>query len=152
MSETENSSEISRPNRMGQRTASEITVLGTALMTVAALAFVLIARPASPWLGTILDLVVLGAAIGVGTGIFLTRWADRAVVGFISAFLGVAFGLSLGSLVLASTSREPGEFLLEVAFLVVLLLGIPAGLAGAAAAVFTGFVVPSPRHGSERPS
>jgi len=142
---TENKPEISRPSRIGQRTASEVMVFGTASMTVVAVAFFLIARPASPWLGTILDLMIIGAVVGAGTGILLTRWRDRVIVGFLSAFLGVAFALFFAELVFELTSREPREFLLELAVLIVLLLGIPSGLAGAAGAVLTGFaVVPAP--------
>ena len=152
MGATENKPEISRPSRIGQRTASEVMVFGTASMTVVAVAFFLIARPASPWLGTILDLMIIGAVVGSGTGILLTRWRDRVIVGFLSAFLGVAFALFFAELVFELTSREPREFLLELAVLIVLLLGIPAGLAGAAGAVLTGLAVPPPPHGSERPS
>ena len=137
---------------MGQRTVSEVVVLGTTSMTVVAVAFLLIARPAAPWLGTILELTVIGAVVGAGTGILSTRWADRVIVGFLSAFLGVALALFLASLVFELTSSEPREFLLELAVLIVLLLGIPAGLAGAAGAVLTGLAVPPPPHGSERPS
>jgi len=96
--------------------------------------------------------MIIGAVVGAGTGILLTRWRDRVIVGFLSAFLGVAFALFFAALVFELTSREPREFLLELAVLIVLLLGIPAGLAGAAGAVLTGLAVPPPPHGSERPS
>src|SRR5207247_10435131 len=97
-----------RAGRQGRRSSPEVLLFGTSAMAVAAVAFFLILQPSAPWLETILELMALGGIVGAGTGFLLRRWRDRAVVGFLSAFLGITIAIYVAGLILASS--QPGEY------------------------------------------
>src|SRR5207249_10141457 len=93
-----------RAGRQGRRSSPEVLLFGTSAMAVAAVAFFLILQPSAPWLETILELMALGGIVGAGTGVLLRRWRDRAVVGFLNAFLGVTIAIFVACLLLVHVS------------------------------------------------
>jgi len=125
-------------------------LFGTGAMAMAAVAFFLILQPSAPWLETILELMALGGIVGAGTGSLLRRGRDRAVVGFLSAFLGITIAIYVAGLILASI--QPGETLWILGVLLALLFGIPAGLAGVVGAILAGLAAFRPRRDVERAS
>ncbi len=139
-----------RADWQGRHSAQEVLLFGTGAMAMAAVAFFLILQPSAPWLETILELMALGGIVGAGTGSLLRRWRDRAVVGFLSAFLGITIAIYVAGLILASI--QPGETLWILGVLLALLFGIPAGLAGVAGAVLAGLAAFRPRRDVERAS
>ena len=136
-----------RAGRQGRRSSPEVLLFGTSAMAVAAVAFFLILQPSAPWLETILELMALGGIVGAGTGVLLRRWRDRAVVGFLNAFLGVTIAIYVARLILATV--QPGEYLWILGVLLALLFGIPAGLAGVAGAFLAGLAAFRPRRDVE---
>jgi len=137
-----------RAGRQGRRSSPEVLLFGTSAMAVAAVAFFLILQPSAPWLETILELMALGGIVGASTGVLLRRWRDRAVVGFLNAFLGVTIAIYVAGLILATV--QPGEYLWILGVLLALLFGIPAGLAGVAGAILAGLAAFRPRRDVER--